>query len=187
MHNIAITGSFASGKSFVLELLQSMGCEVFSCDDYVKNIYEDLSVQKIVESSIEGLEKFNKKKLAEIIYNNPIARKILEDIVHPMVLRAIKEFERQNKDEDFIFTEVPLLFESGFDKYFLYSICVFCSEATREERSKSRSSFNPIIFEKIKKIQFSQDDKKNRANFAIDSEQKKEIIEKDLKEIMEKI
>lgn len=187
MHNIAITGSFASGKSFVLKRLQSMGFEVFSCDDYVKKLYEDISVQELIENSIEGLGKFHKQNLASIIYNNEKSRKILENIVHPKVRIGIKEFETKNTEKYFIFTEVPLLFESGFDKFFLSNICVFCSENTRIERAQSRAGFDQIIFEKIKEIQIPQEEKKNRANFIIDSEQQAETIEKDLRAIMEKI
>jgi len=187
MHNIAITGSFASGKTFVLDYLYSIGHEVFSCDDYVKELYENIAIQELIESSIEGLGKFNKPNLAKIIYNNKTLRETLENIVHPMVRGAIKEFEQKNIDKNFIFTEVPLLFETGFNKYFSYNICVFCSEDTRILRAKARGFFDPIIFEKIKEIQLSQEEKKNRADFILDSEQKKEIIEKELNKIMNNI
>ena len=187
MHNIAITGSFASGKSFVLKALASMGYEVFSCDEYVKKLYEDACVREEVEKSIEGMGEFNKQNLAKIIYNNKKARKILENIIHPKVRGAIKEFEIKNVEKDIVFSEVPLLFESGFDKYFSYNICVFCSEKTRFLRASSRGVFDPMIFEKIKQIQIPQEDKKNRSDFMVDSEEKKEIIEKKLKEIIKKI
>ena len=171
MYNIAITGSFASGKSFILHCLYSMGYKVFSCDEYVKTLYEDISIQKIVEISIEGLVKFDKQKLAKIIYNDNELRSKLESIIYPKVRAGIAKFEEENQQEKLIFTEVPLLFESGSDKYFSYNISVFCSEKTRALRAKSRKVFDLDIFEKIKQIQLSQEEKKKRADFIIDSEQ----------------
>ena len=50
--HIAITGSFASGKSFVLECLKSMGYEIFSCDEYIKKLYEDKVLQKFTSKRL---------------------------------------------------------------------------------------------------------------------------------------
>lgn len=187
MHNIAITGSFAVGKSFILQYLSSMGYEVFSCDDYVKNLYEDIEIQKLVEKSIDGLGKFDKVKLTNIIYDNKKLRCKLEKIIHPKVRLAIKKFEEQNKDKDFLFTEVPLLFETGFNKHFAYSVCVYCSEKTRIFRAKSRKSVSVEIFEKIKQIQLPQEEKKNKADFIIDGELVEDKIKIKLEEIIDKI
>ena len=41
MKNIAITGSFASGKSFVLSCAKELGYKVFSCDDFIRDAYKD--------------------------------------------------------------------------------------------------------------------------------------------------
>lgn len=187
MNNIAVTGSYASGKSFVLECAQSMGYKIFSCDNYVRELYQDINLQKFIESKIEKLGKFNKKRLARIIYSDSDSRKKLESIIHPKVRGGIKSFEQQNAGEKIIFTEVPLLFESGFDKYFLYTLCVFCSEDTRIARAKSRGNINSEFFEKIKKIQLSQEEKKVRANFTIDSEKDVNQIKIVLTEIIDSI
>lgn len=185
MINIAITGSFASGKSFVLNCIKSMGYKVFSCDDYVRELYKSPEIQSLVEHSVKGLASFDKRKLAEIIYNEDSARRSLELIIHPRVRKAIKEFEKENEKEEFLFTEVPLLFESGFDKYFAYSICVFCKEETRIKRAKSRGEETYKMFKKIKKIQLSQEEKKNMANFIVDTEMDADKIKEKLKNIIE--
>ena len=146
MKNIAITGSFASGKSFVLSCAKNLGYKVFSCDDFIRNAYEDVDLQNIVVNEIKGLEVFDKKKLSRIIYDDPKSRKKLEFIIHPMVRSGIKEFEELNKNQEFIFTEVPLLFESNFDRYFAYSVCVYCAEETRLQRAKEREESVILIY-----------------------------------------
>lgn len=187
MINVAITGNFASGKSFALEAIKSMGYKTFSCDNYVKELYKRVDVQKIVEKSIPELEFFDRKKLAKIIYKDDNSRAILESIIHPKVRDGIKTFEESNKNEKLLFTEVPLLFETGFDKYFLYNICVFCSEETRVKRAKDRNIDSYKNFKKINEIQMKPMEKKKRADFSVNSEMELEKIKESLKDIIKKI
>lgn len=185
MKNIAITGSFSSGKTFIANCVKQMGYKVFSCDDYIGSLYENHSIQKVIENEIEELDRFNKDSLAKIIFNNKGARKKIEKIIHPIVLDAIKEFEQQNATEGVVFSEVPLLFEVGFDKYFFRSICVFCLEETRKKRAESRfRGKQEGLFEKIKKIQLSQKEKIRKADFSINSQMSQEKIRDSLRNII---
>ena len=68
MRNIAVTGSFASGKTYVINCIKNLGYKVFSCDDYVKLLYQDKRITAQIEQEIKGLKVFDKSKLAEIIY-----------------------------------------------------------------------------------------------------------------------
>lgn len=187
MKNIAITGSFASGKSFVLSCAKGLGYKVFSCDDFIREAYKNINLQNLVISQIKGLDVFDKKKLSNIIYNNPEAKKKLESIIHPIVRLGIKSFEEENKNQVIIFTEVPLLFESNFDKHFTCSVCVYCSEETRLQRAKKRGICDINLYNKIKSAQLSQDEKKKRADFTINSDTSQKEIEKSLKDIIREI
>jgi dephospho-CoA kinase len=182
--SVAITGSFASGKSFILELLKSMGYRIFSCDDYVRNLYENEDIKQIVVGEIEGLDIFDKKKLIDIIYTNPKQRKKLEKIIHPMVRQGIKDFETANKAESLVFVEVPLLFESGFEEYFDYSVCVFCDENLRLSRALERKNFSQVIFNELNRIQLPQEEKIKKADFSIKSQDKAEQIKIEIKKII---
>jgi len=185
--HIAVTGSFASGKSFVLECLKSMGYSVFSCDEYIRELYKDESLQKLVVSSIDGLDVFDKQKLVTIIYDNVESKKKLEAIIHPMVRAGIKDFEEKNSDKKVIFSEVPLLFESGFNEYFDYNICVYCSEKTRIKRAKIRGIKDDGLFQKITKTQLPQEEKKILADFTINSEVDIFEIKDSLNKILAKV
>lgn len=167
MKKIAITGSFASGKSFILDLIKSLGYAVFSCDDYVRYLYEKEEIKNQVTREIRSLEVFDKKKLAGIIYNFPEERIKLEKIIHPMVREGIFAFQDQNSDENLLFFEVPLLFEKNFNTYFDYTICVYCDEEVRLQRAKKKKNFSNDIYEKLKQIQLSQEEKLRRADYGI--------------------
>jgi len=187
MKSIAITGSFASGKTFVLKYLEKAGYKTFSCDDYVRELYLQPHIQKdllcIFDKKLFG-EIFDKKRLSQIIYNDDIQRQKLEQYIHPKVRKEINDFKNKHIDEPFIFVEVPLLFETGFNNYFDYSICVYCSEESRKDRATERGDFYLKIYSKIKNIQLPQEKKKNLANFQINTDLDIEI---QIKEIIAKV
>lgn len=167
--NVAITGSFASGKTFILNYIKSLGYKVFSCDDYIKKLYEDINVQKEVLAIFDKLETFDKKQIVNIIYDQPKCKKKLEKYIHPLVRKGIEEFKIKFNSEKKMFFEVPLLFETGFDEYFDYSICAFCSESVRLERAKMRENFDIGIYNKIKKTQMLPEEKIKKADFVINT------------------
>ena len=176
MKSVAITGSFASGKSFVLKYLEKIGYKIFSCDDYVKQLYLDSNVQEDILSIIDKIgEIFDKKRLIEIIYNDDNQRKKLENYIHPKVRKGISDFKNKYIDEQFVFVEVPLLFETGFNSDFDYSICVYCNEENREKRAKARCDFNLEIYNKIRNVQLPQEAKTNLADFQINTDTEIEV------------
>jgi dephospho-CoA kinase len=171
MKSIAITGSFASGKSFVLKYLEKLGYKSFSCDDYVKQLYLDSNIQTELINIFDKIGViFDKKKLAEFVFNDDDQRKKLEEFIHPKVRIGINDFKNKHSDEKFVFIEVPLLFETGFNNYFDYSICVYCDEENRRKKAKTRGDFNLEIYNKIKNIQLPQEVKKKLANFKINTD-----------------
>jgi len=184
MRNIAVTGSFATGKTHIINSIKNLGYKAFSCDDYVKLLYQDRRITSQIEQEIKELRVFDKAKLAKIIYNDALMKKKLENIIHPLVRKGIMEFEFDNQNENLVFTEVPLLFETGFDKYFSKVICVFCLEETRWKRANLRKIKDLDTFEKIKKAQLPQEVKMAKADFVINSEV---AVEEQIIEILNRI
>ena len=106
MRNIAVTGSFATGKTHIINCIINLGYKTFSCDDYVRLLYQDKTIKSQIEQEINGLQQFDKAKLAKIIYNDALMKKKLENIIHPLVRKGIKEFEYDNQNENLIFIEI---------------------------------------------------------------------------------
>ena len=51
MRNIAVTGSFATGKTHIINCIINLGYKTFSCDDYVKLLYQDRSIKFQIEQA----------------------------------------------------------------------------------------------------------------------------------------
>ena len=188
MKKVAITGNYAVGKSYIISLLnQEFDYPVFLSDEFVKNLYEDQSVQKKIIAGVNKLTSFNKKQLADLIYSDKISRKQIEDIVHPLVMDGVVEFAKKNNDAKLVFFEVPLLFEAGLEKEFDISLCVYCSEDVRIRRASARLNYDQETFEKITNIQMPQGKKRELADYVINSDQDEVILKKNITQLISKI
>ncbi|MFP3012634.1 MAG: dephospho-CoA kinase [Rickettsia sp.] len=166
---IGITGSYASGKTFILDYLAEKGYKTFCADRCIKELYQDLSVQTQILKLLPELESFNIGKISNLIYNNDLAREKLQNFIYPLLIDKLILFKKENANSKFGFAEIPLLYEAKFDKYFDFVVTIYCSEEIRMQRAITRSSFDIEIYNKIKEIQLSQESKIAKADFAINS------------------
>lgn len=115
---IAVTGGIGSGKTAVKELLAQIGYPVFSCDEISRELWEDGAYRSMLAERFpactEGGE-IDKSKLSALVFSDEGARKELESLSHPLIMR-----ELMARMERFLvsFAEVPLLFEGGYEGLF---------------------------------------------------------------------
>lgn len=154
---IAITGTIGSGKSTVAAYLRDKGYFVFDCDEVNRELLNsDILIDYFPECYDDGL--LDKKKLANIVFNDEKKRLLLESIMHPLILESMK---KESGKHDPFFAEVPLLFEVNWDKYFDEVLLVVVDEdiALRRlldrglsiEESKQRIKNQMSIKEKIER------------------------------------
>lgn len=187
MLSIGITGSYASGKSYLLNLLHKEGYKIFSCDKCVGDLYKQQSIRDQILELAPRLEVFDIKKLAQEFYDDDNIRKKIEDLIHPQVLASILNFQKNNILEKFIFTEVPLLFEAGWEHYFDYVITTFCAEERRLTQARLKINFDEKIYQKLEKIQMSQSEKMKRADFVINTDVKMLELKSQILNLLEKL
>lgn len=180
VHNIAVTGSFASGKSFLINCLKNKSYKVFSCDDYIKNLYQEEKIRAKIMEMLNIGGDFSTSKIANVIYSDGQKKKTLEDYIHPLVRKGVKDFEQDNESENIIFTEVPLLYETNYQNHFYQVICVYCRDETRWKRAQERGMKDRDLFEKLKNIQMTQEEKMKRADILINTDIDVELQLEDL-------
>jgi len=167
---VGITGSYSSGKSFVLNYLSSMQFKTFSADAFVGKLYQDKKNQNQVLDVLNLTKPFSKVKIAKLIYNNGIAREKLQNFIYPLVREAIEVFKQENRSEKIIFAEIPMLFESNFKKYFNFIVTTVCSEESRLERAKGRGFFDQKIYYKLQEIQLAPFVKMEMSDFIVNTD-----------------
>lgn len=184
---IGITGSYASGKTFILDYLAEKGYKTFCADRCIKELYQNSKIQADILKLWPELESFNIGKISSIIYNHDLAREKLQNFIYPMLIDKLIQFKQENTNSKFGFAEIPLLYEANFDKYFDFVVTVHCSENIRMQRAITRSSFDIAIYNKIKEIQLSQESKVAKADFAINSGVDMLDLEKQINNLITKL
>ena len=179
MHAIGLTGSFCSGKTFVLKVLEEQGCYTMRADDLAKNIIfspDSPVLQKISAAFGPGIvdpEKgLDKDQFSRLLFEDHEKRKLINAIVHPLV-----SAERQKKIRaieatrlyDFLIYESALLLESGIYREFEKVIVVYSPAAVQLRRAMERDKLTRAEAQKRIRSQFPLREKLKVANYTIDS------------------
>ena len=142
MLTILITGGIGAGKSWVIDWLKRRSQFVFQADNQAKKL---LKTDSICYSQLRELffeselylpnGEFDRKKLAQKIFQDLKKRKAMEAIIHPLVRRAFKEFveELKKKGVDQVFYEAPLISKSIL-KFCDKKILITCPISIRRQR-----------------------------------------------------
>jgi dephospho-CoA kinase len=176
---IGLTGNLGYGKTTVLKLFKKSGAHVLNADHIVHELLKKPAIiRKLV--SIMGEEilftrlskrYINKKRMAEVIFNNSKKRRAVEKILHPAVMRSavnLKEkIQKKNKQAVIIF-EIPLLFEAGYQDIFDATIAVSCSRATAIRRLVRTGMAQEDITQRLK-AQMPASKKKIMADYVINN------------------
>ncbi len=167
MLKIAITGNIASGKSLFEKYLKEAGFKVLCLDNATHFLYEKSDILKDFL-----LKKFNtndRKKIADIVFNNPTLKKELEDFIYPLISDEMNKFFMENRGEKFLFVSAALLFEAGFNRYFDKTVLIKADENIRLKRLIKRNNLSKIKAMKRIKAQMPESTKITKADFIIDN------------------
>lgn len=140
---IGITGGYATGKTVVANMLKKLGAKVVDADRIARLVVKPrtLAWQKAVRYFGKGILRrdgfINRKKLARIVFSDSKKRQRLNQIVHPAVIREVKQVIKGGKSKVLV-VDAPLLFESGIEGLFDKVIVVSCSADVQFRRAKRR-------------------------------------------------
>ena len=174
MIKIGLTGSIASGKSYVLNLFSDLyNIPIFSSDECVKELYKSNDQLKdfVKKHILEKDEELNKTNISENVFNNKEKLLKLEKFIHPLVKLARDRFIEHEKENNskIVIVEVPLLFEKNLENDFDFIILVKTSSDLQEKRVLERPNMTAELFSKIKKKQLPNKQKEERSHFVIDN------------------
>ena len=190
---VGITGSIGMGKSTVAQMFKEHGYGVYNADDTVHYIYEnDEEVIEKVERQFPGSTKdgaVNRLALRDILNKDPDKFRDLEQIVHPVTRKYqiiyIKKLIEEGKMGCVL--DIPLLFETGGEKYVDVSVVVTASEATQQSRVVLERKVPLEIFNAIKDQQMPDRDKLKKADYIISTDNNIEDTKSEVKEVAAKI
>ena len=170
---LGLTGSIGMGKTTTAKMFAKYGIPVWEADT---------SVHKLYSKEGEAVELF-KEKFPSSIVNNEVSRaelkklinddernlKTIETLIHPLVSNDRKRFVKaaEKKNIPLIVLDIPLLFEKGHEKSVDYIVVVSVTKETQRKRVLKRNTMTSEMVEKILKIQMSDAEKRQKADFVI--------------------
>ena len=181
MKIIAITGSIGCGKTFIANILKSMGYDIFDADKTVKYFYYNKKFINIIKhkfpESFDEKGVFVKRKLRNIVFGNKNKLKELENLIHPLLKDNLKKKIRKKcKTSDFLFFDVALLYEMNWDIYCDYVILADVDKNIQKQRVIKRDNITEEDFKKIYELQINNDLKKNMVDVIINTGYSEGII-----------
>ena len=178
MLKVGLTGSIAVGKSFVVGILSELGCHVLDADRTARDVVArgTAGLERIVsEFGKEVLNadgELDRKRLGSIVFADEKKRKLLNSIVHPLVIEAQDRWliEREDADSGGIAViDAALMIESGGYSRFDKLIVVWCEPAIQLRRLMLRDNLTREQAEKRIDSQMPQEEKKRFADHLIDT------------------
>lgn len=119
---IGLTGSIASGKSTVSDFLKEQKIPLVDADVIARKVVEKDSVglHKLVlafgEDILQEDGTLNRTKLGQLVFNDEKQRKLLDQILHPIIRQAILTVRDEVKKQNvpLLIMDIPLLFETNY-------------------------------------------------------------------------
>lgn len=178
---IGLTGGIGSGKSTVAAYMASKGIPVYIADEEAKNIMECENIKQKIqnlfsESILNSDATLNRKKIAQLVFNNPEKLKELNAIVHPEVRLHFSNWLKEHKNYPFVIKEVAILFETGGNKECDKVILITAPVSLRIERAMKRDNLTKDeILVRINN-QFSDEEKIKMSDFVVENINLKETF-----------
>lgn len=143
MKIIGLTGSIATGKTFIANYLAQKNIKIFFADFEVSKLLQNNKIIDKISSyseffSVVKNNLIDKNILSKIVFQNQKNLQILEDILHPVIEERVRSFIKNNSYEDLIVLEIPLLFEKKYQVLCDKVITTYCSPKIQIKRALDR-------------------------------------------------
>ncbi len=169
---IGITGSFGAGKTTVAKMFKRLGAEIIDCD-------------RIVHSLIDRKMRL---QLSKFVFNHKVYLDRLNRIIHPVVIKMVKEKIKSLKEKDTpVIIDAPLLIETGLDRICDAIICVKTNLNTQISRVMKKTNLSREDILKRIRCQLPLNKKLKRTDFIIDNNKTLIQTKKQVEKIWERM
>lgn len=189
MRVVGLTGGFGSGKSFVASVFKSLGAAIVDADRLghralrkgtaVYNRVVAAFGERILNSNLS----INRRALAGIVFDDKRKLAKLNSIVHPEIIRNIKDGIRKAAKDEILIIDAPLICEAGLTDLVDLLIVVKASKARRIRRSSRKFGICEEDAFKRMACQMPLSEKVRAADYLINNDGTKEETKKQVREI----
>ncbi len=172
---LGLTGSIAMGKSTTAKMFENLGYPVFDADKEVHKLYgKNGQAVRDIENCFPDVIKngaVDRAALAAKITDDPMVLSQIEKIVHPKIGLLEKQFVENQKQAGakIIILDIPLLFEADRMNDVDFIVVVSTNKEQQRQRALQRPGMTPEKLDLILARQLSDEEKRARADFVIDT------------------
>ena len=173
-----LTGGIASGKSTISIFLSEAGARIIDADKISREVVSQGTTGYDAILSFFGRTillpdgEIDRKRLGEIIFNDPEKKARLDAIVHPLVFKRSAEMIAQisvQTPDAVVIMDIPLLLEAGMENGLAEVIVVYAPEILQLERLMKRDGINEQAAMARIRSQMPIEEKRKRATVVIDN------------------
>ncbi len=146
-----LTGGIACGKSLLSSYLRAEGIETLDADDIVHEL----------------IPPDERRRLAPLVFSDPIARRDLEARIHPLVKARIDAFLASAPKGVPRLAIIPLLFECKWDAEYDIICCVISAREKQIERMMKTRGYSRAEAEARLSAQMDVAEKAQKSHYVI--------------------
>jgi dephospho-CoA kinase len=179
---VGLTGGIGSGKTTISKLFADKGICIADADIASRTVVAcgSSALQQISSHFGEDIllnGELNRSRLKEIIFANPVAKKWLEELLHPLIREELIKTIAQSTSKYTILSS-PLLFETHQNLLTNRVLVINYDEATQAQRVSLRDNISVELALKIIKSQMSNQARIDLADDIIDNTQDLAYLQK---------
>ncbi|MFA5934560.1 MAG: dephospho-CoA kinase [Candidatus Paceibacterota bacterium] len=195
MKAFGLTGNAGCGKSTVASLFSRyQDVLIIDCDRVAKEILSNQTLQREI-NSILGTDVFpdgkvNRKLIANIIFKQPEKKRLMEELVHPIVWATVQKMIQETSKGTVCIVESAIIYETKSENLFEAVIDVTCDYEEQVRRLRENRKMEDSDIQALLTSQLSSFEKERRSHFVINTnctlEQLSERVEKLYRELKQK-
>lgn len=170
---VGLTGSIGMGKSTTAKMFAARGVPMWDADAAVHRIYQPGgggadALRELFPQAIDQSGAVDRTILRGIVKGSADALKQIEARIHPLV-QLDREAFRTDSDAPILLFDIPLLFETGADRWLDVVITVSVAPDIQQERVLERPGMDLAQFRRIMANQMPDAEKRARADYVIET------------------
>lgn len=192
---IGLTGGIATGKSTVSRILKAEGIDVIDADEIAREVVSvgSTGLEAVVscfgQNIVNEDQSLNRTKLGQIVFNDEEKLEQLNNLLHPLIKKRIKELIRElaKKGSEIITIDAALLIEAGWERMVDVIVLVDVDEKIQIERLIKRNNITHEIAKKMIEKQAKREYKQQFADIIITNNGCKEELEQKTMQVLKEM
>lgn len=178
MLRVGLTGGIATGKSTVARAFRERGAHVIDADRIAREVAPpgSAALSRIARAFGPGMIKpdgsLDRAALGSVVFADAAKRRVLEGILHPLILaeidRRIEELERSDP-QGIVVVEAALILELGRQDEYDAVVVVSAEEEQQRRRLIMRDNLSAEEAARRIGAQMPLAEKRRRAQFVVDN------------------